>query len=89
MTTRPRDKRVTFTRPFELRGLDGIQSPGTYSVATHEDGAGFFPFSKAKRLSTWIRICRNPGVEGAVEHVNIDPLELRAALIRDTLPDRR
>jgi len=89
MMIRPRDKRVTFTRPFELRGLDGIQPSGTYSVATHEDGAGFFPLSKAKRLSTWIRVCRNPGIAGAVEHVNIDPGELTAALLRDALPERR
>ena len=87
MAVRPRDKRVTFVRPFNLKGLDGMQPAGTYSVATHEEGAGFFPLSKSKRLSTWIRVCRNPGIAGAVEHVNIDPHELTAALIRDALPD--
>jgi hypothetical protein len=87
MTKRPRETRVTFKQPFELRGLDGIQPSGTYSVATHEEGGDFFPLSKSKRLSTWIRICRNPGVAGAVEHINIDPDELTAALTRDSLPD--
>ena len=87
MTGRPRDKRVTFIRPFELKGLDGMQPSGTYSVATHEEGGGLFPLFGAKRISTWLRVCRNPGIAGAVEHVNIDPHELTAALMRDTLPD--
>jgi hypothetical protein len=89
MTIRQRDRRVTFRRPFELKGLDDMQPSGTYSVATHEDGAGYFPLFSSKKTSTWIRICRNPGIAGAVEHVNIDPLELMAALIRDALPERR
>jgi hypothetical protein len=55
-------------------------------VATHEEGGDFFPLSKRKKLSTGIRICRNSGAAGAVEHINIDPDDLAAALTRDALP---
>ena len=86
MTMRAHDKRVTFMRPFALKGLEGMQPSGTYSVETHEDHAGFFSFLKAKRTSTWIRICRNPGIGGVLRMVNIDPFDLSDALIRDQAP---
>lgn len=86
MTMRIHDKRVSFRRPFVLKGLEGVQPSGTYSVETHEEHARFFSFLNAKRTSTWIRICRNPGIAGVLQSVNIDPLDLAAALIRDAVP---
>ncbi len=81
-----RDRRVTFTRPFILKGLEGVQPSGTYSVENRGAGSGFFSSIKVKRKSTWIRVCRNPGTAGVVQIVNIDPLDLEAALMRDSLP---
>jgi hypothetical protein len=75
---------VTFLRPFILDGLEGVQPSGTYSVETRQEDAGFFSFFKAKSTSTWIRVCRNPGISGVLQVVNIDPLDLAAALVRDT-----
>ena len=86
MMMRARDKRVTFTRPFVLKGLEGVQPPGTYSVENRGTDTGFFPFLNGKRTSTWIRVCLNPGTAGVVQIVNIDPLDLAAALKRDSLP---
>jgi hypothetical protein len=86
MTIRARNRRVTFKRPFALEGLEGVQPSGTYSVEAREEHAGFFSFLKAKRTSTWIRICRNPGIAGVLQNVNVDPLDLAAALIRDAVP---
>lgn len=86
MTIRIRAKRVSFKRPFVLKGLEGVQPSGTYSVETHEEHAGYFSFLNAKRTSTWIRICRNPGIAGVLQSVNIDPLDLAAGLIRDAVP---
>lgn len=85
MTMRARDKRVTFLRPFTLDGLEGVQPSGTYSVEIRQEDAGFFSFLKTKRTSTWIRICRNPGIAGVLEIVKIDPLDLQAALVRDAV----
>ena len=80
------NKRVTFIRPFVLKGLDGVQPSGTYSVGTGARPAEFFEFLKGNRQSTWIRVCRNPGTAGVLQLANIDPLDLAAALIRDALP---
>lgn len=84
-SNRSRSKRVTFTRPFVLKGLEGAQPSGTYSVETREEHAGFFSIFFAKQTSTWIRICRNPGIYGVLRIVNIDPLDLAAALMRDAV----
>ena len=86
MTMRARGKRVTFKRPFVLKGLEGVQPSGTYSVESREENAGFFSVFKVKRPSTWIRVCRNPGIAGVLQVVNIDPLDLAAALMRDAMP---
>ncbi len=86
MTMRAPDTRVTFTRPFVLKGLEGVQPAGTYGVETREERAGFFSFLYGKRTSTWIRVCRNPGIAGDLQIVNIDPLDLAAALMRDAAP---
>jgi hypothetical protein len=84
-----RSKRVTFRRPFVLKGLEDQQPSGTYSVDTLSNRWVRFPFLKAKRGPTWIRICRNPGIGGVVETIRIDSLDLAAALMRDALPARR
>jgi hypothetical protein len=86
MTMRALTKRVTFIRPFVLKGLEGVQPSGTYSVETREGRAGFFSFLNAKRTSTSIRVCRNPGICGVLQEVEIDPLDLAAALMRDAVP---
>jgi len=88
MTTRTREKRVTFLRPFVLEALQGVQPSGTYSVETRDELNRFLPFLKANRTSTWIRICRDPGLAGFLQFVNIDPLDLAAAESRDSMPDK-
>jgi hypothetical protein len=37
MTVRTTRKNVTFRRPFSIRGADGAQPPGTYTVETDEE----------------------------------------------------
>ncbi|MBI3453851.1 MAG: hypothetical protein HY057_13660 [Rhodospirillales bacterium] len=74
-------------QPFVLKGLEGVQPSGTYSVETREERGGFFSlFFNAERTSTWIRICRNPGLSGVLQIVNVDPLDLSAALLWDAVP---
>jgi hypothetical protein len=85
MTTRTRDKRVTFLRPFTIDGLEGLQPSGTYSVETREEHTRFFSFLKAKPTSTWIRVCQKPGIAGVLKIVKIDPFDLQTALARDVV----
>jgi len=82
--TRQRDyRRVTFTRPFTLKGADGVLPSGSYSVETRDETTGFFSFLKTKHTSTWIRVCRNYGISGVLQTVKIDPFDLSTALKRD------
>lgn len=81
--------RVAFRRPFVLKGLKGVQSPGTYSVETHEERLGIWSFLIGKGRSTkttWIRICGNRGIGGILKSVELDPTDLAAALKMDALP---
>jgi hypothetical protein len=87
MTLRASNKRVKFLKPFILEGLQGVQPSGTYSVETRDERTGLFSLFDAKRMSTWIRICRTPGIAGVLQIVNIDPLDLQAALVRDAMSD--
>jgi hypothetical protein len=86
MTRHVRSRRVTFIRPFVLVGLKGVQPSGTYSVETRDERVGFWWFLRANLTSTSIRVCRNPGVAGVLQTVNIDPLNLADALVRDVAP---
>lgn len=88
MTLRARNYRVTFARPFVLKGLEEVQPSGTYSIETREERNGLFSLKKLKQTSTWIRICRASGISGVLQNVNIDPADLADALIRDTEPEK-
>ena len=74
---------VTFSRPFSLVDVDGIQPAGTYRVQTVDVALENFSVLGYRRVSTTIEL---PGVGAAGSRrqvVTIDPLELDAALKRD------
>ena len=83
MNARTSRKTVTFTRPFALSGIDGVQPAGTYAVETDEELLPGLSFPAYRRVATLIflpsRRC-GPVMEEVVE---IDPLELQAAQERD------
>jgi hypothetical protein len=83
---RAHDKRITFVRPFVLKGLVGVQPAGTYSVETGERSAEFVSLPGAKLTAIWIRIWKNFGTAGVLDLAKFDPLDLAAALIRDAIP---
>lgn len=87
MALHARNNRVTFTRSFVLKGLDGCHPPGTYNLETRENRPGFLSFLPGKRSSTWIQICRNSGIDGVLQMININPLDLAAALTLDAVPE--
>ena len=74
---------VTFSRPFSLVDVDGIQPAGTYMIQTVEVTLDNLSFLAYRRVSTTIEL---PGVGVAGlrrQVVTIDPLELDAALKQD------
>jgi hypothetical protein len=84
MTGRTTRTSVTFSRPFSLSDLDGIQPAGTYRIQTLDVTPDNLSFLGYRRVSTTIELpC--VGVAGSRRHViAIDPLDLEAALNRDS-----
>ena len=87
--TRTLTTTVTLARPFALTGFDGVQPAGTYTVETDEELIPSLSFTAYRRTATWIRLPgRREGAEpseGHSEVAAIDPIELEAALARDTV----
>lgn len=79
MTTRTDHRTVTFTQPFHLDGIDGLQPPGDYLVDTDEETIDELSFVAWRRMATMIHIRRN----GTTQVFRIDPVELDANLMRD------
>jgi hypothetical protein len=80
MTTRTDRRTVTFTQPFHLDGIDGLQPPGAYLVDTDEETIDELSFIAWRRIATMIHIRRN----GTDQVFRIDPVELDAGLMRDS-----
>lgn len=79
MTIRTTLKRVTFTKPFALSGIDGVQPAGTYEVATDEEMIVGLSFLAYRRVATMIHLLRH----GGTQVFSIDPVDLEASLMRD------
>ena len=85
MTTRTTSRSVTFSRPFILRGIDGVQPAGTYTVETDEELVQEISFPVYRRTVTFMLL--PPPYGGAIlaQIATIDPLELEVALERDVM----
>ena len=69
---------VTFTRPFRLDGVEGMQPAGTYTVETEEELLQSVSFPVWQRVASVILLPRRAAVA-------IDPAALTAALAQDAL----
>jgi hypothetical protein len=83
MTLRTSRRTVAFTRAFSLRGVDGVQPAGTYTVETDEELLESVSFPVYRRVATTIFLPSRPGDMVSGQLVTIDPLELAAAEKRD------
>jgi hypothetical protein len=83
MKMRTNHKTVTFTQPFSLSGIDGVQAAGTYTVETNEEPLQGVSFPAYRHMETLIFLPSRPGGALAQRVVNIDPLELEAAQKKD------
>lgn len=79
MTLHTTQSSVTFQKPFEFPGTDGIQAPGVYDVEIDEESIETISRTVYVRMATRLYI-RSPGM---VRTVTIDPDDLKAALERD------
>jgi hypothetical protein len=86
MTVRTTSRTVTFIHPFNLSGMDQVQPAGTYTVETDEELLQTLSLPAYKRISTLIRLPARPKSTVVTQIVEVDPLELAAALERDARP---
>jgi hypothetical protein len=86
MTVRTTSRTVTFIHPFNLSGMDQVQPAGTYTVETDEELLQTLSLPAYKRISTLIRLPARPKSTVVTQIVEVDPLELAAALERDAQP---
>jgi hypothetical protein len=87
MTMRTTSRTVTFIHPFNLSGMDKEQPAGTYTVETDEELLQTLSLPAYKRISTLIRLPARPRSTMVTQIVEINPLELAAALAKDAQPD--
>jgi len=76
MFSRTTSKTVTFSHPFALTGMDGVQPAGTYTVETDEELVDGLSFPVYRRVATVILL---PAAAGGMMAAMIDPLELERA----------
>jgi hypothetical protein len=74
---------VTFSRPFLLEGVDGLQPAGTYRIETVEVALADLSFLAYRRISTTIELPALGIPSLRRQLANIDPGELDAALKAD------
>jgi hypothetical protein len=74
---------VTFSRPFSLADVDGIQPAGTYRIQTVDVTLDNLSFLAYRRVSTTMELPAVGTASSRRQVVTIDPLELEAALKRD------
>ena len=85
MTVRTTSKTVTFTRPFNLSGIDEVQPAGTYTVETDEELLQT-SLPAYRRISTLMRLPARTTGTVRTQIVEVNPVELAAVLARDSQP---
>lgn len=83
MLSRTNRETVTFSHPFSLSGIDGVQPAGTYTVETDEELIDGLSIPVYRRIATVILLPAPVGGPVLFQVVAIDPLELAEAQQRD------
>ena len=83
MTLRTKRETVSFAHPFTLRGVDGAQPAGTYTVQTDEEPIEGLSFLAYRRVATVIFLpVANRGL-ASLQVITVTPQELEDAQARD------
>jgi hypothetical protein len=84
MSIRTTRKTVSFDNPFSLNGVGRILPAGNYVVITDEELIEGLSFPVYRRVSTMMLAPTRSSGAPSVEMLVIDPLDLAAAVERDT-----
>ena len=83
MSTRTIETSVTFSHPFTLSSVDGVQPAGTYRLSVDEEEIAGLSFSAFQRVATMLHLPADPSPGRTRELVQVDPQELASALAAD------
>lgn len=79
MNTRTTRKSMTFCAPFHLPGFEALLPAGSYVVETDEEAIEGHVHTAFRRTATTLRVRTG----ATIEHHQVDPQDLEAALRRD------
>ena len=88
MSTRTTRKIVIFSNPFSLESVGRVLPAGKYEVMTDEELIEGLSFPVYRRLATMMLAPAQSSQASSLEMLTIDPLDLAAAMERDTLADK-
>jgi hypothetical protein len=86
MPTRTHRETVVFHSSFSLEGVGRLLPAGSYEVATDEELIEGLSFPVYRRVATMMFVPAQ-SFRGSVEMLAIDPIDLAAAIERDTSAD--
>lgn len=83
MNIRTRETTVTFDHPFRLGDADAPLPAGTYRVVTDEEQLLGVSFVAYRRVASMLHTPAISAPQGRSARLDIDPVELEAALLKD------
>jgi hypothetical protein len=83
MTGRTTETEITFAHPFSLSSLHMPLAAGTYKVTTDEEQIEGLSFIAYQRTATMLHIPAIGASANIEQHIQVDPGELKAALLKD------
>ncbi|HYG86590.1 MAG TPA: hypothetical protein VD978_10055 [Azospirillum sp.] len=79
MLSRTSSRSVTFSHPFVLTGVDGVQPAGTYTVEIDEELVDGLSFPAYRRVATVMLLPARASAASVFQAATIDPLDLERA----------
>jgi hypothetical protein len=83
VTIRTDRSTITFTNPFRLEALDGVQPAGDYVVETDNELIEGMSHLAYRRVATLLTVPCLALSQGFSQRVTVDQTDLDAALMRD------
>ena len=80
MQSRTTHSHVTFRRPFQFAGMDGLAPAGRYKISLEEEQLDSLTVEAWRQTSVTLQV----DLAGGTEYLSLDPMDLRDALLRDS-----
>ena len=80
MQSRTTHSHVTFRRPFQFVGMEGLAPAGRYKISLEEEQLDSLTVEAWRQTSVTLQIAS----AGGTDYLSLDPMDLRDALLRDS-----